>query len=655
MATISTPLTKLFGIKHPILLAGMNVAAGPDLAAAVTRAGGLGVIGGLSYTPKLLREAIHELKDQLVDKSGRFGVDLALPQVGGTARKTNHDYTHGKLPELIDIIIEEKASLFVCAVGVPPVWVCEKLHANGILVANMVGAPKHVAKALERGVDIVIPQGSHTGDISTAILIPACVEAVKGKKSPLTGDQILVIAAGGIHDGKCAEEAGAPKVHQEAVISAGHSDTVRTLIYSGRPLRVKNTPYVKNWESRPDEIADLTSRGILPYTTDADTTEEDSQGFLMGQVCAMIHSVEPASKIVETMVAEASDMEAENFYDHHATATASLKQLVDAHRLTEASEKALKLKVSKLEAEREVWREDAWRSDALVKDRNAKLEILTLKLGQLGKMGEVSDGHAQIIDSEDKLTHFFQGFTSSRSLFTMVRAPPPQLKNDDGLRVYLQVDIGERRDVAETKILDTIGFWARLPSTERVFAGCAPNSGYISLLNSLIEDNRADGVSLLKSTSSAVSNPHLDSLKTTTMIGMFERQKFNIIPLPSPSSPTSPLSRPFSSVLASNPTPTADARSSSSNGATSEYFKSFRKTNLRTRPIDPSKPLTKQVPPPCNWAYLTKNGCYNQKCQRAHDYDLSSDQIEQLRRSVKNQPCRFRKHLRGRCAGQYRY
>jgi NAD(P)H-dependent flavin oxidoreductase YrpB (nitropropane dioxygenase family) len=57
--TISTPITELFGIKHPIMLAGMNVAAGPELAAAVSNAGGLGVIGGLGYTPKVLRAQVH--------------------------------------------------------------------------------------------------------------------------------------------------------------------------------------------------------------------------------------------------------------------------------------------------------------------------------------------------------------------------------------------------------------------------------------------------------------------------------------------------------------------------------------------------------------------------------------------------------------------
>lgn len=72
------------------MLAGMNVAAGPKLAAAVTNAGGLGVIGGVGYTPDMLREQIAELKGYLNDKNAPFGIDLLLPQVGGSARKTKY-------------------------------------------------------------------------------------------------------------------------------------------------------------------------------------------------------------------------------------------------------------------------------------------------------------------------------------------------------------------------------------------------------------------------------------------------------------------------------------------------------------------------------------------------------------------------------------
>lgn len=79
--TISTPLTRLFGIKYPIILAGMNQAAGPELAAAVTNAGGLGVIGGVGYTPDFLRDQINKLKNSLNNPDAPFGVDLLLPQV----------------------------------------------------------------------------------------------------------------------------------------------------------------------------------------------------------------------------------------------------------------------------------------------------------------------------------------------------------------------------------------------------------------------------------------------------------------------------------------------------------------------------------------------------------------------------------------------
>lgn len=282
---IKTPITELFKINHPILLAGMNVAAGPKLAAAVSNAGGLGVIGGVGYSPEMLREQIDELKSYLNDKNAPFGVDLLLPKVGEGARKTNYDYTKGKLGALVDIIIESGAKLFVSAVGVPPKEVVDKLHKHGILYMNMIGHPKHVKKCLELGVDLICAQGGegggHTGDVPTTVLIPTCVKLVEGKKSPLTGGPVQVIAAGGLFNGQSlaaalmlgasavwigtrfvlAEEAGAPKAHQEAVRTSGFDDNVRTIIFTGRPLRVRNNAYIQNWESnRQNEIKELTGK-----------------------------------------------------------------------------------------------------------------------------------------------------------------------------------------------------------------------------------------------------------------------------------------------------------------------------------------------------------------------------------------------------------
>jgi len=333
--TIKTPLLDLLGIKYPIILAGMNVAAGPQLAAAVSNAGGLGMIGGVYYPPNVLREMLDDLKAGLVDKSLPFGVDLLLPQVGGNARKTNTDYTKGQLPELLDVVIESGAKLFVSAVGIPPKWAVEKLHAAGILVMNMVGSPKHVPKALEAGVDLICAQGGegggHTGEVATSILIPAVVDQCKGRTSPLHGGPVHVVAAGGIFDGRglamglalgasavwvgtrfvASEEGDAPQPHKESVLGAGYHDTVRTLVFTGRPCRIRKNPYVMDWEeNRAEEMKATLVAGKLPYTVDEGkgwTADERKAAtpWLMGQVAGAIHEIKPAEAIVQEMMSGA--------------------------------------------------------------------------------------------------------------------------------------------------------------------------------------------------------------------------------------------------------------------------------------------------------------------------------------------------------------
>ncbi|KAF2474694.1 2-nitropropane dioxygenase [Lindgomyces ingoldianus] len=329
---LQTPLSKLLGIQYPIILAGMARTSGGPLAAAVSNAGGLGVIGGLGYTPQQLQAIIDELKSNLSDKSLPFGVDLALPQVGGSARKTNHDYTHGQLDELIEVTIKNGARLFVSAVGVPPARTIKRLHEAGILVMNMVGAPKHAVKALDAGVDILCAQGGegggHTGDIANSILIPAVVDVARKYKSPLTGQPAMVVAAGGIYNGRslasslmqgaqgvwvgtrfvASVEAGCSQMHKENVVSASFTDTLRTLVVSGRPLRVKMNDYIRDWESRPDDIKKLTDSGIVPLAKDMDDGKDVDIPFLMGQVSGAIQSIQPAKEIVEEMVQEAIEM-----------------------------------------------------------------------------------------------------------------------------------------------------------------------------------------------------------------------------------------------------------------------------------------------------------------------------------------------------------
>jgi len=258
------------------------------------------------------------------------------------------------------VVIESGARVFVSAVGVPPKQVVDRLHAAGVLYMNMIGHPKHVQKCLDLGVDLICAQGGegggHTGAIATTVLIPEVVRLCRGRTSPLTGKPVQVVAAGGIHNGQLlaaalmmgasavwvgtrfvlTKEAGAPAAHKEAVRTAGFDDTVRTLIFTGRPLRVRKNPYIDNWENeRQAEIRDLTSRGKLPYEADVDRvmsgeftelpgwakTADGAGGdkevdmdemmdqfrpFLMGQCAAVVREEKSAKEVVDEFVNDAA-------------------------------------------------------------------------------------------------------------------------------------------------------------------------------------------------------------------------------------------------------------------------------------------------------------------------------------------------------------
>jgi NAD(P)H-dependent flavin oxidoreductase YrpB (nitropropane dioxygenase family) len=225
-------------------------------------------------------------------------------------------------------------------VGVPPKWMVDKLHAGGVLVGNMVGSVRNTVKAIEAGADIIIAQGSegggHTGDIGTMPLIPQVVDACKGKLGGF-GQPLLCVAAGGIFDGRglaaslalgaagvwvgtrfiVAEESSAPPSHKAKVISATSSDTIRTLVVSGRPLRLIPNDWVKKWEKEPEKVKDMCENGIVPLVHDMTENKDDEAtrrgcfdaiNSLAGQAVGGIHAVEPAAKIIEDMVTQAVEM-----------------------------------------------------------------------------------------------------------------------------------------------------------------------------------------------------------------------------------------------------------------------------------------------------------------------------------------------------------
>jgi NAD(P)H-dependent flavin oxidoreductase YrpB (nitropropane dioxygenase family) len=134
------------------------------------------------------------------------------------------------------------------------------------------------------------------GDIPTSILIPACAKlCAEAPPSKFTGKPVQLVAAGGMFNGQSlaaalmlgasavwvgtrfvlSEEAGAPKAHQEAVRTAGFDDNVRTIIFTGRPLRVRNNDYIRNWEeNRQADIKALTEKGVIPVRIPSQTNHD---------------------------------------------------------------------------------------------------------------------------------------------------------------------------------------------------------------------------------------------------------------------------------------------------------------------------------------------------------------------------------------------
>ncbi len=175
---MKTRITDLIGVEHPIIQAGMNYGAYPPLVAAVSNAGGLGILGAGSMDAEELRQNIKTIRD-MTDRP--FGINLLA--------------TSPLIDELLDVMIEEKIPLASYGRG-DPKKIVERTKPHGIINMPTVGAVKHAVRVESYGVDAVIVQGmeggGHTSYLSTLVLLPQVVTSVK----------IPVVAAGGFCDGK---------------------------------------------------------------------------------------------------------------------------------------------------------------------------------------------------------------------------------------------------------------------------------------------------------------------------------------------------------------------------------------------------------------------------------------------------------------------
>ncbi|MDR3507853.1 MAG: nitronate monooxygenase family protein [Caulobacteraceae bacterium] len=310
--SLPTPLTDLLQVEHPIMLAGMGGVSYAELAAAVSNAGGYGVLGMAGTSPSFIREQMRKVRG-LTDKP--FGVDLlaASPE---------------SLTESVDIIIAEGASAFIAGLGVP-MPIMEKLKKAGLKVMVVCGAVKHAVKAEQAGCDAVICQGGegggHTGLVGTFPLVAQAAELVK----------IPVVAAGGLYDGRglaaalalgaqgvwmgtrfiASVEAHAGDLYRQTILEAADDSTIRTRCYSGKPMRVQRNPYVEDWESRPGDIQPFPIQAGISVRNGAlggiggqiEGLDPDKSCFAMGQSAGGVHDVLPAAEIVNRIMAEAAE------------------------------------------------------------------------------------------------------------------------------------------------------------------------------------------------------------------------------------------------------------------------------------------------------------------------------------------------------------
>ncbi len=296
-----TPICDELGIEYPIFA----FSHCRDVVAAVSRAGGLGVLGAVGFGPDQLEIELDWIDEHVDGKP--YGVDTVMPakaaDVGGTDPEELLKQIQAMIPERhrqyvdelmqrfdvpalpegerargvlgwaegvarshVDIALGHPISLIANALGSPPKDVVDRAHAQGVKVAALAGRAQHAERHVNNGVDIVIAQGheagGHTGEVTTMVLVPEVVKAVGGPGG------VPVLAAGGIGSGQqiaaamalgaqgvwmgsiwlaTAESNSAPE-HIERYLEATSSDTVRSRCYTGKPARQLRSAWTEAWD-----------------------------------------------------------------------------------------------------------------------------------------------------------------------------------------------------------------------------------------------------------------------------------------------------------------------------------------------------------------------------------------------------------------------
>ena len=351
-----TDICDLFGIDHPIFA----FTPSEKVAAAVSRAGGLGVLGCVRFNDAdELDETLTWLDDNTDGKP--YGVDVVMPmkvptegkavdlqamipqehvtfvertlqQLGvpplpdGEGREGVLGWLHSVARSHVDVALAHRPVLIANALGSPPVDVIEQAHTAGVKVAALAGAAKHALSHVANGVDVIVAQGyeagGHTGEIAGMVLTPEIVDAV--------GPDVPVLAAGGIGSGRQVAAAMALGAQgawtgslwltveeydlsagtgiRDALLRAGSGDTVRTRVYTGKPARLLKTKWTDAWETddAPSPLPMPLQNLLVADAHNRMNSGDDPDTISMpaGQIVGRTNEVRPVADVMADIVRE---------------------------------------------------------------------------------------------------------------------------------------------------------------------------------------------------------------------------------------------------------------------------------------------------------------------------------------------------------------
>lgn len=303
---MKTRITELLKIKHPIIQGAMSWVSFPNLVAAVSNAGGLGILGAAFMSIDELRENIRQTK-ALTDKP--FGVNFMA--------------NNPQIDELLDVIIEEEVRVASYGVGNPQ-KVIERTRPHGIINLPTMGALRHAVRAEQNGADAVIVQGTeaggHTGYVVTSILVPLVASKVK----------IPVVAAGGIGNGRgllaalalgaeaismgsrfiVTQEAPVPLNVKEHLIERTEEDTIITDNFTGVRCRVIKNKFVDNMQELAKNGADpweIMQSGVGKIRQAYVEGDIEGGSLAFGQVCGLIQEIPTCQELFDNIIREAEE------------------------------------------------------------------------------------------------------------------------------------------------------------------------------------------------------------------------------------------------------------------------------------------------------------------------------------------------------------